>query len=170
MIKFYFHIFEKNFFMRKGHIIPLVFISVFIVAMFTVGCKSHKYSYGDGEPDTINALDFYHKGEVQFKAKLYKEALGQYNKAIQLDSTNGNFYFARGLTKYHLKDYYSAINDYDKTIKLIPNYGEVFDARGIARGEIGDSIGSCEDFNKAYELGYNDAFKLIEKFCLEEVK
>ena len=87
-----------------------------------------------------------------------------------MDSSNGNNYAYRGMAKYYLKDFKGAINDYDKAIKLIPDYGEVYDLRGVAKGELLDKSGACEDWNKAFELGFNKAYILIEKYCVDDAR
>ena len=60
------------------------------------------------------------------------------------------------------------MEDYNHALKLIPDYGEVYDLRGIVKGEKGDSLGACEDWNKAFDLGFNKASELIEKYCNED--
>jgi tetratricopeptide (TPR) repeat protein len=150
----------------------------FIIAAFiaVTGCKTHKYSAVSNEDNngnniaTLTAQDYFTQGNAQLNKKNYQEALFLLNKAVELDSTNGNSYAYRGMAKYYLKDFKGAIIDYDKAVKIIPDYGEVYDLRGVAKGELGDKTGSCEDWNKAFELGYNKAYNLIEKFCVDDTK
>lgn len=149
-----------------------IFITAVIIAgAFITGCKLHKKIMDS--TDTINvvtSLDYVKKGDNQLNLKNYKKALELLNKAIEMDAFNGEAFAYRGLAKYHLKDYKGAVIDYDAALKLIPDYGEVYDQRGLAKAELGDKIGACEDWNQAFALGFNDAYNLIEKFCLEENK
>ena len=73
---------------------------------------------------TIKALfysggySYYNRG--QSKYMLSKEALAllDYNKAIELNSTNALFYRARGNNYYWMKDYLKAYQDYKKSFEL----------------------------------------------------
>ena len=147
-------------------------ISVFacFVIIAIISCKAHNNSYNSDNinVDTVTAQDYLKKGSRQLDLKNYEKALELFNKVIQMEPENGEGYSYRGMAKYNLKDYKGAIEDYDMAIKLIPDYGEVYDLRGIAKGESGDKIGACEDWNKAYMLGFDKAFKLIEKYCIED--
>lgn len=147
----------------------LLFVVVFALA-FNTGCKSHKNTSDSENIDTVTALDYVKKGNIQLDLKNYKEALVLLNKAIEMDTEIGDAYAYRGMAKLNLKDYKGAVTDFDAAIKLIPDYGEVYDLRGIAKGELGDKVGACEDWNQAFALGFNNAYKLIEKFCMEETK
>jgi len=150
----------------------IAFIIVFAFCTNTA-CKTKSKLSKDNistSIDTVTAKDFFNKGSKELDLKNYQEALKYFNKSIEIDKESGETYAFRGMAKYHLKDFKGAIADYDNAIKLIPEYGEVYDQRGVAKGELGDKVGACEDWNKAYELGFNKAFKMIEKFCIEEEK
>jgi tetratricopeptide (TPR) repeat protein len=147
--------------------------SFLVMIIFTIGitgCKSQK-KVADGYNSstmTITSQDYMKKGDAQLDTKNYNEALISLNKAIELDTTNGEAYAYRGMTKYYLTDLKGAMSDYNVAIRLIPNYGEVYDLRGIIKGDLGDKAGACEDWNKSFELGYNKAYELIEKYCIDE--
>ena len=141
-----------------------------------MGCKTHKYSAESNEDangnniPTVTAQDYFNKGDDQLNHKNYNEALIMFNKAVELDSSSGNNYAYRGMAKYYLQDLKGAISDYDKALKLIPDYSEVYELRGVAKGDLLDKSGACEDWNKAFELGFNKAYNLIEKFCIDDAK
>lgn len=142
------------------------------IILIVTGCKTTKqpnFSLGKN-PNVITPKDYLDKGKKELDKKNYNEALVQFDKAIKIDTANGDAYSFRGMTKYHLKDLKGAINDYDKAVNLIPGFGEVYDLRGVAKAELGDKVGACQDWNKAYEMGFNKAFDLIEKYCKEENK
>ncbi|MFH0865186.1 MAG: hypothetical protein V1904_03270 [Bacteroidota bacterium] len=149
-----------------------IFLTVVILSgAFITGCKSHKKITASSDTtNTVTSLDYVKKGNIQLDLKNYKKALELLNKSIEMDAFNGEAFAYRGLAKYHLKDYKGAISDYDAAINLIPDFGEVYDQRGLAKAELGDKAGACEDWNQAFALGFNDAYKLIEKFCIEESK
>ncbi|MGD0709862.1 MAG: hypothetical protein ABR968_01640, partial [Bacteroidales bacterium] len=82
-----------------------------------MSCKTHKYSAESNEEVNINSVtaqDYFKKGNDQLSQKNYNDALILLNKAVEMDSVNGNNYAYRGMAKYYLKDYKGAITDYDK--------------------------------------------------------
>jgi tetratricopeptide (TPR) repeat protein len=116
------------------------------------------------------AQDLYKKGSNAEYLKKYKEAADIYTQVIALDSTFGEAWASRGMVKYQLKNYISAVDDYNEALKLIPDYAEVYDLRGLAKYELTDKTGACEDWNKSFDLGFNKAYDLIEKYCLDDQK
>ena len=149
--------------------------SILILALLIIvgiGCKTGKKAETAYGSSTTNDTTLIHlkKGNELLDKKDYKGALEELNKAVLLNADNGEAYAYRGMAKYHLKDYKGAIADYDEALKLIPDYGEVYDLRGVAKAELGDKVAACEDWNKAFELGFNKAYTLIEKFCIDDNK
>lgn len=116
------------------------------------------------------AQDFYKKGSNAEHFKRYKRAVEFYTEAIMLDSTFGDAWASRGMMNYHLKNYLGAVDDFDMALQLIPNYAEVYDLRGLAKYELTDKDGACNDWNKSFELGFNNAYDLIEKYCIGKRK
>jgi tetratricopeptide (TPR) repeat protein len=75
--------------------------------------------------------------------KMYREAISDYNKYIQLDSFNQSAYMNRGNAYERFKIYDSALADYNKVLELKPNdtianfnKGNIFDIEG----RFGDAI------------------------------
>lgn len=119
-------------------------------------------------PDAKTVEELLKSGDKNLTARKYKEALVDFNKAIELDPFSTDSYNYRGMCKYYLEDYKGAIVDFDKTIELQPDYAEAYNLRGVCKGELNDDKGACEDWEKSYELGFNYAFILLKKFCKEE--
>jgi len=155
----------------KSHL-NTFFVLMLPIILIVTGCKTTKQPnfYLGKNSNIITSKNYLDEGKKQLDKKNYNEALAQFNKAVKIDSTNGEAYSFRGMSKYHLKDLKGAINDYDTAVNLIPNFGEVYDMRGVAKAELGDKVGACEDWNKAFEMGFNKAFDLIDKYCKEENK
>jgi len=149
-----------------------IFVFIFTISLIVTGCKTSKqpnFSLGNN-PSIITSKNYIDEGNKQLDKKNYTEALAQFDKAVKMDSANGEAYSGRGMAKYHLKDLKGAIDDYDNAISLIPNFGEVYDLRGIAKADLGDKVGACKDWNTAFEMGFNKAFDLIEKYCDDSPK
>ena len=154
--------------MKNILIICVLAITTSFLVIAGTGCKTHKITTEGSNTSTMSAQDYLKQGNVQLDLKNYKEARALLNKSIELDAESGEAFAYRGMAKYHLKDYKGAIEDFDAALKIIPDYGEVYDLRGISKAELGDKVGACEDWNKAFELGFNNAYELIEKYCVDD--
>jgi len=84
-------------------------------------------------------------------------SIANYNKAIELNSSNPAIYYKRGDAYDELGEYGKAIADYSKAIQLNPNYINAYYNRGCAYGEIGKYEEAIADYNKVIELRPNDA-------------
>jgi tetratricopeptide (TPR) repeat protein len=102
--------------MRK---IVIVFFVVCIAAVMSVTAQTAKSYFTAG-------LEKYEEG-------LYKEALAEYNKAIELNPQFADAYSNRGMIKSKLGDREGAIADYTKAIELNPKLDAAYFNRGIAK-------------------------------------
>lgn len=93
-------------------------------------------------------------------------ALADYSMAIQEDSTYAMAYFNRAWVKRKLNDYEGAIADYTLAIWFKPRYQIAYNNRGIVYMLTGKKEEACTDWQTAIELGYPDAKKLFEQFCV----
>jgi tetratricopeptide (TPR) repeat protein len=58
-----------------------------------------------------------------------------------------------------------AIEEFSKAIKLEPRFSEAWFNRGMVKLIKGDKQGGCFDISKAGELGLNQAYSIIQRFC-----
>jgi len=144
--------------MKKVILLPII-----VIALLLSSCHT-KYVAGDN----CTELDFFKNGYKALVTKDYKQGIQNFTKVIELNPEDPEAFSYRGLCKYYLEDYEGAIEDYTSAIEIQPNYAEAYDLRGIAKGEIGDKGGACEDWKKAFQFGFNDAYNLINEFCMEE--
>jgi tetratricopeptide (TPR) repeat protein len=86
-----------------------------------------------------------------------KQAIADYDRAIELDSDDAAAYYNRGITHYDRGDLDEAIADYDRAIELDPDYAAAYNNRGIARKAQGDLEGAIADYDRAIELDPDDA-------------
>jgi tetratricopeptide (TPR) repeat protein len=84
--------------------------------------------------DTDNGETYVNRGTAQFNLNNYKDALADFNKAIEIDPANKNAYNNRGLVLYSLGQYLAAIKYFKKAlnIKLDPSFDENFDTHIFA--------------------------------------
>ena len=73
----------------------------------------------------------------------------------------GNLYCLSG-------DLPESINQYSKALDLYPAMGEAYYNRGLVLIYLKDKAKGCIDLSKAGELGVEDAYAVIKKYCMEE--
>lgn len=105
-----------------------------------------------------NALAHYNFGLALFAEGKIKEAINQYDKAIQINS-NVVVYFNRGCAYANIGKYNNAIDDFTKAINLNPDYKYYYN-RGNAYAQIGQFKNAIDDFNNVIRLkpDYSDAY------------
>jgi tetratricopeptide (TPR) repeat protein len=73
----------------------------------------------------------------------------------------GNLYCLSG-------DLPESINQYSKALDIYPSMGEAYYNRGLVLIYLKDKAKGCIDLSKAGELGIEDAYAVIKKYCIEE--
>lgn len=111
------------------------------------------------------SMAYNNRGWSKFELKKYSEALIDLNKAIELDSKNWVAFDSRQETKFMLNDLKGCIADCNSAIALNPKVANSYFYRGRANYKLGDKTKACEDWSKAGELGHNEAYDFIKKYC-----
>ena len=65
-----------------------------------------------------NAEKYYNNGFLKGETGNYKEAIIDYNKAIEINSNHSKAYYNRGDAKYNLGDYIGAIAGFNKALEI----------------------------------------------------
>ncbi len=91
-------------------------------------------------------------GHEEHAQKLYRAALADSNKAIELNSNYSYAYCNRGRAESALEDYDKAIADFGKAIELKKDFAEAYWARGLAYQKTGRLEKAEADFRKAKQL------------------
>ena len=77
----------------------------------------------------------------------------------------GKEYFEKGINKFKNKDYRDAIADFSKAIKIDSENAKAYYFRGRSKIKLNQKESGCSDFKKAGELGYEEAYDMIRKYC-----
>jgi tetratricopeptide (TPR) repeat protein len=85
-------------------------------------------------------------------AEQFREAIGELNEAIRLDSGLSLAYNARGYAYLRLLQYKEAVADFDRAIRLNSAYANAYQNRSTARRRLGDKAGADADWAKWQEL------------------
>ena len=107
------------------------------------------------------------RGNIKVHLKKYKDAMSDFNKAIELilenkeiiDSLNlSSAYNNKGLIKRNFyKNFDASIEDFNRASEFRPNYFLPIYNRGRAKSEKGDYEGSIKDYSKAILFDPNNA-------------
>lgn len=82
----------------------------------------------------------------------YKEALPDFDRALELNQSDPLIYANRGRTLYSLQKFDAALKDFDTSVKLDPKSDDNIRWRGHANGALGKSAESLADFQQAVAL------------------
>lgn len=86
---------------------------------------------------------------------LYNQAIVDYDKTIELNSSDIGAHSNRGITLAKIGKYQEAIADFNIVIKIDSTYGNVYSNRGNAFGLIGKWNQAVSDYNKALQINPN---------------
>jgi tetratricopeptide (TPR) repeat protein len=109
---------------------------------------------------TQPAKEHFERALTAYQQGKFDEALGELDKAIQLQDEYSNARFLRGNLRMMKQDFAGALVDYNKVIELAPKapgIEVVFSNRGVARSILGDSEGALADANRAISINPNHA-------------
>jgi tetratricopeptide (TPR) repeat protein len=95
----------------------------------------------------------------------YRGAIQDYNQAILLNPKDHRAYLMRGVAKQLLVNYKEAILDYTKCIEINPKESKAYFNRGICKVYLKQKESGCLDLSKAGEMGNNEAYNSIKKYC-----
>eukprot|EP00906_Rhabdomonas_costata_P027716 RCo039332 len=110
-------------------------------------------------------------GNQKMVSGSYREAVGYYTKAIELDTQNAIYYANRAAAYTHLKEYKKAIIDCERSIALDEKYSKAYSRLGTALFYEGSYAKSVENYAKAVELDpENEGYKADLKAAEEKLK
>src|SRR6266702_6218466 len=97
------------------------------------------------------------KGNTHYDTKQYKEAIVNYDRAVQLDQNYAIAYNQRGNAYYYLKEYQKAIADYNRAIELDPTMVVAYNSRGNVYYALKEYQKAIVDYNRGIQLDPNYA-------------
>ncbi|MBM3544416.1 MAG: tetratricopeptide repeat protein [Alphaproteobacteria bacterium] len=102
--------------------------------------------------DFVEASIYSDRGLAKWRMGQTKEAIDDFNQAIQLAPENATVYNNRGNALMDLGHPDEAVKDFDRAVTLSGNYGAAYNNRGNARAMLGQYSPAFHDFRKAVEL------------------
>ena len=95
----------------------------------------------------------------------YHEAIGDLNKAAMLMPDLAYIYYNLGNLRCQSDAIPEAIGNYTQAIQLYPFMGEAYYNRGLVHIYLREVEKGCLDISKAGELGVEEAYSVIKKYC-----
>ena len=102
--------------------------------------------------ETKNPQFYYERGVNKSDEGIYKVAISDYSKAIEINPDYEDVYYERGFAKESIKDYKGAISDYTKVTKLNQDAWNAYYGRGYSQWQLGNNKAALSDFDKAIEI------------------
>ena len=104
-----------------------------------------------------DVADYNVRGTSKAQFGDFKNAIIDFNKALQVDKNDAQAYANRGKAKDELGDFKGALSDLTKAIELKPEEQDYYIHRGNTKVKIHDFAGAISDCSKAIELEPTDA-------------
>ena len=79
-------------------------------------------------------------------------ALADFDRILELDSTNSFTYFNRAILRSQIGDYNRALEDFDHVVFYSPGNVQVYYLRALLKTQLGDLEGAEQDYTRAIEL------------------
>ena len=98
----------------------------------------------------------------------YSDAIADIRAALEILPDIPYLYFDLGNLLCLSSQFVEAIENYDMSIKLYPYMGDAYFNRGLVLIYLRDSEKGCIDLSRAGELGVEDAYSVISKYCENE--
>ncbi|MBR7157605.1 MAG: tetratricopeptide repeat protein [Bacteroidales bacterium] len=111
------------------------------------------------------------RARVQDKSYMsydYTPAIHDMNKAASLMPSFPYVYYNLGNLYCLSGDLPESINQYTKALDLYPSLAEAYYNRGLVLIYLKDKAKGCIDLSKAGELGIDEAYPVIKKYCMED--
>jgi tetratricopeptide (TPR) repeat protein len=105
-----------------------------------------------------------------YKRYDYTSAIHDMTKAVSLKSDFPFAYYNLGNLYCLSGDLPESIQQYNKAVQLYPAFGEAYYNRGLVLIYLKDNEKGCIDLSKAGELGIQEAYNVIKKYCVKKEK
>jgi tetratricopeptide (TPR) repeat protein len=98
----------------------------------------------------------------------YTDAIADMNAALELVPDLPYLHFNLGNLYCLSSEHINSIDSYTKAIEAYPYMGDAYFNRGLVLIYLKDKEKGCIDLSRAGELGVEDAYSVIKKYCEEE--
>ena len=116
-------------------------------------------------PDSKSALSM--AGKIESSTGNNLEALGYFNRNLQLHPDDPDCYIDRANSYFLSKSWDWAAKDYSMALDLSPGNPDTWLNKGLALVNSGNTDDACHDFRQALRLGSKKAADLVSRYCIK---
>lgn len=109
------------------------------------------------------------RAKLYFNLKQYQQSLDDYNRAIAMDSTEGEFYINRGAVFALSNDLPRALEDFNKGLKLDPDHANGYKNRSLIYQSFGQWANAESDISAYLKMHPEDADLWYERGRIRNV-
>ncbi|WP_071189033.1 serine/threonine-protein kinase [Trichormus sp. NMC-1] len=152
---------------KKGLLIKLG------LSIFLLGLGGTASIFIFNKINTQNATELYNQGNTLLQLHRYEEALGNYEKAVNVKANYVQGWYGQGKALFKLKKYQESLLSYDKAIQIQPDYLEAWAGRGFALASLQRYAEAISAFDKALQMkndypemwnAKGDAFRNLKQY------
>jgi tetratricopeptide (TPR) repeat protein len=99
-----------------------------------------------------NYIAYFNRGASYRRHGDDKQAIRDYDKALEINPNYGEVYINRGVARAALGEYSQAIGDYNKAIEIKPHDADAYYNRGVVYAALGNFSQAIGDYDRALEL------------------
>ena len=100
----------------------------------------------------LTPSEYKNRGFLAYERKDYRDAITDYDIAIDKDHNYAEVYYLRGHARMFLKQWEEAIVDFDDAIRLNPEYTDAYELRGGVKYNLGRYEEAIVDFDSDIRL------------------
>lgn len=105
------------------------------------------------------------KGTIIETVTDYTDVLADYSTCLNLNPNFAFAYFNKAYVKCKMDNYEGALADLNKALEIESDFAEAYFNRGLTKIYLDDVEGGAMDLSKAGELGIQDAYNIIKRYC-----
>ena len=118
-----------------------VILEIIIIAAFVSACSALS--------PVTEAEECFRRGEEYLKNEGYEQAIAEFDRAIELDSSYSEAYNGRGAAYAGLLKFQEAIDNYNKAIEIAPEFAAAYANRGTLYARVAWMEQAMADFDRA---------------------
>jgi len=95
----------------------------------------------------------------------HSRALAEFRNLIRRQPQNAYAWYNSATIRLQMKQFQKAIDEYTEAIRLEPQLAQAYYNRGLTLLYLSNESAACDDLSKAGELGVQEAYSVIRKYC-----
>ena len=99
-----------------------------------------------------SAKEYYTSGLIKYNSKRYKEAVGDFSRAIKKNTKFYDAYIMKGQCYERMHENKKALKEYSRILKINPKYVDAYIRRGQLYKKLLETENAIADFSKALEI------------------